>query len=851
MSFEKEEFEKNFIDQLVSGNYWITKSMDQMRNKYSGTFWYMKKWLTLYNYIFLKEEMFKEDYDIINKNFDKFLKSLDKTVQDEATEFFSIDEMTELHNFIAKSDSFTGMKEKEEWIKKSKEFYFMYILKGGAQASDESGKKKVKQYLSENHTYEELLKYLDENRGDINSDQIKRDFSAGNLRNEVLLCKYYGLIKNNKIYNLKDSLTEVGQKFIEGNFFESLIIWEHQKLKMISQPPVIDINNVYRFESFDENKFSVNYNPYTLLIKMLDSKKIINNEDYRYIISRCNKDFDYEGIRAYICDYNKNLIKDKLKAFNRKSDIDTEDFNKELRKYMLGLVNLERDKNTNYYSFIAIEGSNGNINGYSVSDEDKYSFIKDMYQLIETYKISKYEKLFEGFEEQLKQIYIKKLELKDYIYNLGYIVSQITETELDEGLIKLAKKVEEKGTENDDATKAKIKLTKEQSLDDMISNINRIIGYSINSIGKELTIEHLSKLIYTLLYSKAKTKITIKKEQLEEYLEALKFSHNGETINLYEQILKKIIEDNELGLEEITEEILFIQDEEIETYEELITEIIKNTLKSNESIENDWYEYIGQFDDNIFVNLIYISMCINCKKYNFNLTKANINHELKNYNLFNKYFGIKLKDTIIKLQEHYKLGNKELYVVDESISIINNNRISVSKEDIEKISLKFCKNTEIKENEKRLRSNLIDYMRKFYISNFKDSVDGLIKCDCCDEKTFLSRANSESFLEFHHIIPFNEENANGPDHYLNLVGLCPNCHEKLHHIKKEELESLYKDIDKNNNLEITVFDRVKQLISISKSEKIKPSLVTHEGLRYLRGVKAINHEQYRELAKEM
>lgn len=222
--FDKDKFEAEFIEKLVPGNYWITKSMDQMRNEYSGTFWYMKKWLIWYNYIFLKEEIFKNDYDIIKKYFDNFVNSLDKEIKEDASIFFDIAEMTELHNFIGKSSSFKNSKEKEQWLKKSKEFYFMYRLEAGAQDKDNSDKKKVKNYLSCKHTYEELLKYLEENKETINVESIKSDFSAGNLRNEVLLNKYYGIIQNNARFNLKDSLTEVGQKFIEGNFIETLII---------------------------------------------------------------------------------------------------------------------------------------------------------------------------------------------------------------------------------------------------------------------------------------------------------------------------------------------------------------------------------------------------------------------------------------------------------------------------------------------------------------------------------------------------------------------------------------------------------------------------------------------------
>lgn len=198
----KDKFEAEFIEKLVPGNYWITKSMDQMRNEYSGTFWYMKKWLIWYNYIFLKEEIFKNDYDIIKKYFDNFVNSLDKEIKEDASIFFDIEEMTELHNFICKSSSFKNYNEKEKWIKKSKEFYFMYRLEAGAQDKDNSDKKKVKNYLSCKHTYEELLNYLEENEETIDVESIKSDFSAGNLRNEVLLNKYYGIIQNNARFNL-------------------------------------------------------------------------------------------------------------------------------------------------------------------------------------------------------------------------------------------------------------------------------------------------------------------------------------------------------------------------------------------------------------------------------------------------------------------------------------------------------------------------------------------------------------------------------------------------------------------------------------------------------------------------
>jgi len=62
------------------------------------------------------------------------------------------------------------------------------------------------------------------------------------------------------------------------------------------------------------------------------------------------------------------------------------------------------------------------------------------------------------------------------------------------------------------------------------------------------------------------------------------------------------------------------------------------------------------------------------------------------------------------------------------------------------------------------------------------------KCDCHDEKHFYfeSSSNLENYVEGHHIIPMNRQEAYWNDYKINLdvinniVPLCPNCHTQVH-----------------------------------------------------------------------
>lgn len=46
-----------FLNGIIPGNYFITKSMELTKSQSSGTLWYTKKFIVLYYYIFLNNNI--------------------------------------------------------------------------------------------------------------------------------------------------------------------------------------------------------------------------------------------------------------------------------------------------------------------------------------------------------------------------------------------------------------------------------------------------------------------------------------------------------------------------------------------------------------------------------------------------------------------------------------------------------------------------------------------------------------------------------------------------------------------------------------------------------------------------
>lgn len=62
--------------------------------------------------------------------------------------------------------------------------------------------------------------------------------------------------------------------------------------------------------------------------------------------------------------------------------------------------------------------------------------------------------------------------------------------------------------------------------------------------------------------------------------------------------------------------------------------------------------------------------------------------------------------------------------------------------------------------------------------------------------TFIAESTGKNYIEGHHIIPMNCQDAfaNSLDIYANILGVCPNCHRLLHYARQAERRSALKTI---------------------------------------------------------
>jgi predicted HNH restriction endonuclease len=206
-----------------------------------------------------------------------------------------------------------------------------------------------------------------------------------------------------------------------------------------------------------------------------------------------------------------------------------------------------------------------------------------------------------------------------------------------------------------------------------------------------------------------------------------------------------------------------------------------------------------------------------------------------------KGIGLFAKQSLIKelkiLQNAFESGNFEKYVKVEQ----SDYELAVAKyqtdsaEDIKsKIETESSKPTEIIDRNKKRNHTLIHLIRAYNKKTFTQ--DDLLNCECCGETSFITY-NDETYLEYHHLIPFSE--YDGPDHYLNLYALCPACHRKLHFIKQNYKRELYGQLSVNNYINKTI---VQRLIDLLISKRLRSYQ-----LEFLLADEAITEEEYSQI----
>lgn len=404
---------EKFISNVLPGNYWITKSMEFSRITKSGTLWYLKKWFVFYQYIFLKKEMHETDYIEISVIFDNFIDSLDDSVKDTARSFFyEVDiksKFTRMSSFCdTNGKTFTSEKEKKQFITEAKKFYFMYVMGLGGQ---QNYKKDISELIHQNKKYHEIIEQMTIKMRDagMKEGDIRTQFSDFHaaLRNERQIFFYYGFFNGVEKADLSGfyTITKLGKSIINSTIEELIIVWEHQKIKMVSQNPdtTIDMGKHKKSTLLNYNNFSINYHPYLTFLKSVSLLKEIKFEIYQFVISRTTHVEEIQHILTNLNTTTLNTIKRKVNSFKRKGDVAKEDFHKEIKKFTLGISDLPLDNKTNPFSFL-------NKEGLKVLNEDKLNFTIKCYETISKYLDFKNRTIYESFENDLKKYYVSQIE---------------------------------------------------------------------------------------------------------------------------------------------------------------------------------------------------------------------------------------------------------------------------------------------------------------------------------------------------------------------------------------------------------------------------------------------------------
>ena len=141
----------SFYSSVLPGNYALTKSMELTKVTTSGTLWYTKKFLVLYYYVFLSNDLMTREYiRKVTEAFDSFIATLDPAVQTAAEAFFypendainfKSDTFKSFANFAAVTE-FNNQAERDTYYQNAKKMYFTLLMGSGGQAGV---KKKLKE----------------------------------------------------------------------------------------------------------------------------------------------------------------------------------------------------------------------------------------------------------------------------------------------------------------------------------------------------------------------------------------------------------------------------------------------------------------------------------------------------------------------------------------------------------------------------------------------------------------------------------------------------------------------------------------------------------------------------------
>lgn len=390
-----------FTEYYIPDNHWLSKSMEITRLEY-GTYWYMKKMMVYYYYVFILKKLEENEIIEITRHFKDYIKSLPDEAQKEAEEFFFKRDIRNTSSIITFNE-FTMTKgyKKDKDILDTNKYYYSYLM--GLEPQNENKEIILDNIISSRNFFEgrekartELIKTKNEKEikgfeGDVHSF----------LRNERQLLFMMGLFNYTDTNQEEYTPTSVGIAVVYANFNELILLLEIQKLKQVSRNPLVyyamSIDRP-RNRSIKDNvdlkildNVDIKSSPYLLYLNYLLQHKEINNNEYKYLISRSTDKHDEDYIINFDTEdledlKEKVILKDSKYITpgsnnNSKDIIGPEDFSKEHKKYQVGIIESEKDYKSNLFS-VAKRLSNRKI---EVNDENKLKVLIDYYEDITEY----------------------------------------------------------------------------------------------------------------------------------------------------------------------------------------------------------------------------------------------------------------------------------------------------------------------------------------------------------------------------------------------------------------------------------------------------------------------------------
>lgn len=204
----------------------------------------------------------------------------------------------------------------------------------------------------------------------------------------------------------------------------------------------------------------------------------------------------------------------------------------------------------------------------------------------------------------------------------------------------------------------------------------------------------------------------------------------------------------------------------------------------------DWLEYFVSIDINIIKLMLKTISDANSLS----------NSKILEYfpNITKKILGITNQKQAIKMFELNKEEDDDNQILDIPIvvpNVITENHLKIESEKYLNIKNDF------RENRTRNKELIKKYLEW-------KSCNNSITCEACGDILIMNKSGKR-ICNVHHIIPFNEDGALGPDHYKNLIAVCPNCHSKFHtNIEAEEKKKLYASIEQFSTLKMGINQRI-------------------------------------------